>query len=305
MKCEICNKHCENIKTLAHHINLIHKNEISSEEYYYRYLKKFNEDICPTCGKKNKFIGYSQGYSKFCSLKCDPNIDKSQICTCMICKEEFECYRGLSAHIRQNHKTDREYYFNTYMKNELCNKCSKSFMKNCLACTPSLIDVKETCKLCGRIFIDRNSLCVHLTNSHSDVNKKDYYDKYLKKDNEGICPVCGSSTDFVDLSFGYKKHCGIRCSQLNPETKEKVKLTCQEKYGSDTPFDSSEIQQKIHLGQVKRFGCLAFNTDTMKNTCLDRYGVANGGGSKEAQEKIKQTRNTNIKLDKELEDPDE
>ena len=50
------------------------------------------------------------------------------------------------------------------------------------------------CEVCNREFSSLQSLGLHLSSSHKEMDRKDYYDTYLKKENDGICPVCGNPT---------------------------------------------------------------------------------------------------------------
>jgi len=69
------------------------------------------------------------------------------------------------------------------------------------------------CELCKRQFDNITKLAAHLSHPKSSckVNIKIYYDKYLRKKNEGICIYCGRETAFSSLSKGYPsikcKHC--------------------------------------------------------------------------------------------------
>jgi len=74
------------------------------------------------------------------------------------------------------------------------------------------------------------------------------------------------------------------------EFKEKYKQMCLERYGVDNILKSKDIQKKIHENQIKKFGCLAFNSYKQKETNLKKYGHINPFGSKEIQAKIKETR---------------
>lgn len=42
------------------------------------------------------------------------------------------------------------------------------------------------------------------------LEPQEYYDKHFKKDNEGVCPNCGSKTKFT--KFSYRKFCNVKCS---------------------------------------------------------------------------------------------
>lgn len=129
---------------------------------------------------------------------------------------------------------------------------------------------KQTCQLCGKEF---KRLGPHLRQSHN-MNKEqfqEYYDKYMKEPNEGICKECGSPTLFMDLTKGYRQFCSPQCSNSNESKKQKSIETNLRKYGVEHATQSKEIQDKI------------------KQTNLDRYGVEHATQSKEIQDRIKKT----------------
>lgn len=57
------------------------------------------------------------------------------------------------------------------------------------------------CKMCGKDCNNYISLGIHLSKSHKDTTKQDYYNKFLRKPDEGICPVCGKETNFKNLNL--------------------------------------------------------------------------------------------------------
>jgi len=67
-KCEICGKESKGFRGLAIHIGYSHKNEMTGEEYYLKYIGEKGK--CPECGKDTTFRSLSYGYSKFCSTRC-------------------------------------------------------------------------------------------------------------------------------------------------------------------------------------------------------------------------------------------
>lgn len=70
------------------------------------------------------------------------------------------------------------------------------------------------CKLCGAVCKNIRSLEAHLRTAHrfghDNSLYEDYYIKYLKKNNEGICPVCGNPTTLH--KFKYDKCCCKSCA---------------------------------------------------------------------------------------------
>ncbi len=71
MKCEICGKEFETIGRLSSHIGRVHKNEITREEYYLKYIGEKGK--CPECGKDATFKSLKHGYNKYCYAVCSNN----------------------------------------------------------------------------------------------------------------------------------------------------------------------------------------------------------------------------------------
>jgi endogenous inhibitor of DNA gyrase (YacG/DUF329 family) len=87
------------------------------------------------------------------------------------------------------------------------------------------------CEICGKEFKNYKSFGDHL--KLHKVTSKEYYDKFLRKDSEGICPVCGKETSYISLNRGYRKFCSNKCANskennpmfgkhLSEETKKKL-----------------------------------------------------------------------------------
>jgi hypothetical protein len=67
------------------------------------------------------------------------------------------------------------------------------------------------CKICGRECANFKSLRAHVFKKHN-ITSKEYYDRFLRKEGEGICPVCGKETDYINLNKGYYKFCSYKCA---------------------------------------------------------------------------------------------
>jgi endogenous inhibitor of DNA gyrase (YacG/DUF329 family) len=79
------------------------------------------------------------------------------------------------------------------------------------------------CEICKEDFTNLNGLSHHIKKTHK-LEQKDYYDKYIKKPDEGICPCCGKNTSYN--RFSYRKFCSIKCNgtftlQQTAENKDK------------------------------------------------------------------------------------
>lgn len=94
----------------------------------------------------------------------------------------------------------------------------------------SLHNGEVKCEICGRMFKSLRALSVHLKKTHGFGNDdslyEDYYNRYLKKPDEGICPVCGKPTR--QHRFRYDRCCSLSCARhlagsAEREKKEPVK----------------------------------------------------------------------------------
>ena len=176
------------------------------------------------------------------------------------------------------------------------------------------------CLICGKEC--KNN--IHIVKAHN-VSIKEYYDTYIRKTDEGICPVCGKEAVFCNLNQGYKKYCSKRCATSDPSTQqqrlekikntlvkhygvtnpqlskdiqEKTKQTCREKYGSDYAIASKAVQQKIKKTCNERYGVdWSLQSKDIRNKTQEsvrkHYGVSNPAKSKEIMKKAVETRTIN------------
>ena len=139
------------------------------------------------------------------------------------------------------------------------------------------------CKICNRPVETYRALGVHLNRSHKDCCGQVYYDKYLKKPDEGVCPVCGGQCKFISLSLGYHKYCSVKC-QSNA-TKEKARLTKFQHYGEGKYFSDDALNK---ISESNRKNASERYEQYMK-TCKEKYGVKNYSQTDECKKKVKQT----------------
>lgn len=146
------------------------------------------------------------------------------------------------------------------------------------------------------------------------MTTKEYYDKYIKKSNEGKCVICGVVTNFNSITGGYTKYCSSKCMWTDdsirekfaetciehygvvhplssPEVREKIKNTCLEKYGVNSPFLNKQIRDKMRSTMLERYGAKTtleseYLKDKVKKTCLKKYGVDNIAKSELVRERI-------------------
>lgn len=168
------------------------------------------------------------------------------------------------------------------------------------------------------------SLALHIASKHKDTSLKDYYDKYLKSEGEGICSRagCGKECAFKGLTIGYSKYCSVKCISLDQRSKdsgywEKLKEKCLEENGVEFyssiksnrahaketrikkygKFHSDETLKKIAETTKSNFGTSCILSDKSKRKDWEAERLSKKGykytlESKAAQDKSKESRNT-------------
>lgn len=140
------------------------------------------------------------------------------------------------------------------------------------------------CKICNKEVDLRTHIKTH------KISAKDYYDKYLKKQDEGICPACGKQSNFISVGQGYHLYCSNKCQCSCKEIQEKRVKTWRlngcgnkkrkETWSNKTDKEIEEMKSKI------------------KKTIKENHGVEFYSQSKEwkkeAPSKISKTLSTKI-----------
>lgn len=76
-KCSVCGKICKDLFGLTSHINRNKKDHnLTTKEYFDKYLKETTDGICKLCGKDTKYKGFTTGYNDYCSEKCLMNSEQ-------------------------------------------------------------------------------------------------------------------------------------------------------------------------------------------------------------------------------------
>lgn len=187
--------------------------------------------------------------------------------SCAACNESFISCNLLYSHIRKIHNKNAKEYYDTYLKKfdeGVCLNCGKEtklnnntlgYLKFCClnCCTEYYIKQRKNnpikkqstgkyiCKICNK---NVNSVGSHVRQFHH-LNVKDYYDKYLKQQNEGICPVCGKETTFRGITKGYLKHCSTKCNNNDPETFKQKQETSIREHGVLNYRNSEQARQTL------------------------------------------------------------
>ena len=161
---------------------------------------------------------------------------------CKECGLDILTNNGLVSHIVNYHKIKPEEYYEKYIAQEGEGKClycgnkttfidlKHGYKKYCsFTCRNKWIgehDEKMSmkCEECGFTIEgpNKNSFSqkfVYHLKTHG-LTQKEYYDKYLKKPDEGKCVVCGKPTSYYNFLQGYAKNCSGICAAQAVKAKE-------------------------------------------------------------------------------------
>ena len=108
------------------------------------------------------------------------------------------------------------------------------------------------CKICSKEL--KNNIALGLHVKQHNLNSQQYYNLYLKKPNEGICPVCGKPTKWWSLDKGYMQHCSYKCTQNDKNVIHKRELHFIKKYGVKNPYQAQEVKDMIVAQNLERYG---------------------------------------------------
>lgn len=151
---------------------------------------------------------------------------------------------------------------------------------------------EHVCYICHQ-HMPINTVGTHVRFFHH-MKSKDYYDTYMKKSNEGKCPVCNNECKWWSISTGYAATCSRVCGQLNETTRKKIEETNIERYGAIAPAMNSTIRQKTIQTNLKKYGAeTPYQNNSIKekgiNTTIEKYGVSNVFELEHIKEKSKNT----------------
>jgi hypothetical protein len=105
-------------------------------------------------------------------------------------------------------------------------------------------------------------------------DKKIYYDKWLKKDNEGYCSICGNLTKFESIKYGYKNCCSKKCKDIYAHNRSKEEF--KKKYNVDYPLQTELAQINMRKTVNKKYGSDYFvQSRSYRQEMLKRYNVEN------------------------------
>ena len=158
------------------------------------------------------------------------------------------------------------------------------------------------CEVCNKEVENYGKLSSHIRYIHK-IGLKDYYDKYLKKEDDGKCKVCGQPTRFINIRHGYLGHCCQYCATHDREVINKMVQTQVERYGG-VGGASKELCQKMIDTQTEKYGGVGFASEELSkkthDKILENYGVTHYSKSERWKEQnyITKKKNNTLKVSK-------
>jgi len=121
--------------------------------------------------------------------------------------------------------------------------------------------------------LNRKNFGKHILRAHRIVTK-DYYDKYLKEENEGVCVNCNKLTSFIDMIRGYREFCSKNCL-WNKIWNEKDRLEFSQKCSNrmknkwrNKEYKNKMLNKIVGSSQGKHIHKTGFFNSTKNNSRL-------------------------------------
>lgn len=214
MICLICNLDIKDA-TFSRHIKKIHNIEI--KDYYDKYLKIKNEDICPTCGKITSFINYKKGYAKHCNQKCANNDPKILLQKKETCIKHF----GVSSYLKT--KDARDKCIEVITSEEINNKRKKTMLEKY-----------------GNEYAIGSAIVKQKIN---EANQEKYGVNYPFQSKE----IQNKANQTLQQNYGVTNPYNIPEIQQKancPISREKMQKTTLKRYGVNSPLQAREVRLK-------------------------------------------------------------
>lgn len=155
------------------------------------------------------------------------------------------------------------------------------------------VDPAVVCKICGKKYSAIAGMITHIRYSHK-LSSKQYYDKYFKKTNDGVCIQCNEPTDYYSMTVGYNKYCNRSCGYKSDDRKKLYVDTCIKKYGKSSSNQVKSIKEKKKKTSLEKFGTEHPMQSSeirakRKTTCIERYGSEHILQTEHGKKKFKTT----------------
>lgn len=106
---------------------------------------------------------------------------------------------------------------------------------------------------------------------------QEYYDLYLKKEDEDVCENCGKKTSFENMNKGYRRYCSQKCLKEQLQIKDSEVIR-QMKRSRRENVDESASAEKRRETCMKKYEVNHVKKTEVVNkkyaaTCMKRYGT--------------------------------
>ena len=156
------------------------------------------------------------------------------------------------------------------------------------------------CEICKRDINTKVGLSKHVSQIHHNISLKDYYDKYIKKPGEGICPITKKPTKFKSMTQGYYKFSGKGTNSKDTNNKKKVVQTLIKNFGVDNAVKANK-EQRIKTYKNTRYKQRQLKLERWKLVSILRKLTIVKGDKKQCQicgSKFKTIRSLSVHIQK-------
>jgi len=119
-----------------------------------------------------------------------------------------------------------------------------------------------------------------------------------------VCPVCGKEVKFISPREGYRDYCSLTCRAIG--TKETIKNTNLERYGTISPAQNKSIQDKMKQTTLERYGVenIFQRKDIIQEAIFSKHGVKSMMQLPEVRERLRLKNQELYGKDSSLSSPD-
>jgi hypothetical protein len=223
--------------------------------------------------------------------------NKQGLYVCEECGQLFTCKENVSKHVKHHNITIKEYYDKWCKENGdgFCKECGKEISIKATYCSVRCKQIgtgktrsdaaKNNNKLKKEklqetyqfVCLECNEKLETSIKLKNHIIKKHYYDKWLKKEKEGCCIICGKQTKFTGrYNSGYEICCSKECREKY-RFQERTK-TNLEKYGVVNVYQRKDVKEKIKQSFIEHYGVdnnmkSQEGKDAYSKSIRNKYGV--------------------------------
>ncbi len=194
---------------------------------------------------------------------------------CEICGRECKNFIALSQHVKKHKLTSQEYYdkYLSSSSEHLCKYCGKP--------VTTFKDINRGYNTVCSVECSRQHVFKNLSQQSRDKAAKTKLDRY------GSATYNNSQKRAATVA-GYTE-------EQKQAIKDKRQITCQQRYGVNTPMESAIVRETWSKNYFNKTGYTHQSRnpevkEKIRTTCLEKYGVDNCRKSPIIKQKIKDTK---------------